>query len=100
MDEQDEGLTLVMPFVTCVSKGGPHDDESYVAGWQMGGISCLLLVGQPPLYQTTIRTDCTPQADLIAMDRGYIVEFAESEVEGWTVAVFTRTGLSTGGLAI
>jgi hypothetical protein len=88
--KDDDGMTLVMPFVTVASKGGPHDDEAFTAGWQMGGISCLLCMGQPQLYEVTIRTDCIPQADLIAMDRGYVLKTAESELEGWSFASFTR----------
>lgn len=79
-----------MPFVTVTSKGGPHDDASFTAGWQLGGISMLLLMGRPTLYETTIRTDCIAQADLIAMDRGYVLKTGESGVEGWSFAVFAR----------
>jgi hypothetical protein len=87
-----------MPFVVVASKGGPYDDDSFCSGWQMGGISCLLLIGHPAVYQTTIRTDCIEQADLIAMDRGYTLRIAHSDVEGWTFACFTRDGLGTGEL--
>lgn len=93
----DDGLMLVMPFVTVQSKGGPHDDVAYTAGWQMGGISCLLCMGQPQMYETTIRTDCIPQADLIAMDRGYTLQTVESEIEGWSFASFTRMAELGGG---
>ena len=87
-----------MPFVTVTSKGGPHDDESFVAGWQMGGISALLHVGQPAVYEVLIATACVPQADLIAMDKGYTVRFIDTEVDGyWTQAIFSRATELAGG---
>lgn len=81
---------LVMPFVTVASRGGPHEDHAFCAGWQMGGISVLLQLGQMPIYEVTIRTDCVPQADLIAMDRGYTLDTMASDVAGWTFARFTK----------
>lgn len=88
--EDDDGLDLVMPFVVAQSKGGPYEDEAFCAGWAMGGLSALLAVGRPAVHEVTIYTPAIPQADLIAMDRGYTVEFSDTDVEGWTYAVFTR----------
>jgi hypothetical protein len=82
---------LVMPFVTCASKGGPHDDGSYVAGWEMGALDAYLSYHQPSLHVVAIHAENVPQADLIAMKHGYRMELAEDEqVEGWEVATLTK----------
>lgn len=41
---------LVMPFVTVTSAGGPHDDDAYVAGFEMGALdACLRRLRRRPL---------------------------------------------------
>jgi hypothetical protein len=62
---------LVMPFVTVHSKGGPHDDESYIAGWTMGYLDAVLEHQKPAMHEDTIYQDSIPQADIIAMKHGY-----------------------------
>lgn len=69
----DEHLDLVMPFVTVTSKGGPHDDASYGAGWEMGALDLRLQVAAAlslPLPQATVQRINLPQLDLIAMKNG------------------------------
>lgn len=85
----EQAYELVMPFVTTASHGGPHDDDSFVAGWSM----CLLdvrLAAGPDLMVETVRSDCREQADLIAMKHGYRAEFADTDVDGWHHARFMR----------
>lgn len=81
---------MVMPFVTVTSKGGPHDDEPYTAGWEMGGLYARMeftVVHYP--FTLTIRSESVPQADLIAMKFGYRMTAVQSEeVPEWTVALF------------
>lgn len=80
----EPAFELVMPFVTVASKGGPHEDQAYVAGWEMGALDAFLQHGyvvNP--WQQTIRTDNVPQADRIAMKHGWIPEFSDDE-DGWT----------------
>lgn len=83
-DEEQAGYDLVMPFVTVASKGGPHEDQAYTAGWEMGALDAYLQYGnvQNP-WQQTIRTDNAPQADRIAMKNGWIAEF-DDDGNGWT----------------
>lgn len=81
---------LVMPFVTVTSKGGPHDDGSYVAGFEMGSLDIELRIGRGwvAVLERTIQTVNRPQADLIAMHRGWTATFTDTEVDGWTHATF------------
>lgn len=82
---------LVMPFVTVTSVSGPHDDTAYCAGFEMGRLDALLQVGERlgiGLLALTIQSANQPQADLIAMHRGFTAEFTESEVPEWVYAQF------------
>ncbi len=90
MSEQE--YELVMPFVTVVSKDGPHEDNSYAAGWAMG--SLYAEVQQASLIGATFYRDVAeenvPQAELIAMRYGYLTDTAPSEVEGWVLMGFAQ----------
>lgn len=86
----EPGYELVMPFVCVTSKGGPYDDESFTAGWQMGALYCLLDRVSPPVHEDTIRTNCCEQADLIAMRYGYTATFEQSEIDEWTFMTLTK----------
>lgn len=98
MSDEPE-YALVMPFVTCASNGGPHDDSSYVAGWEMGALDAALKhasalnIGPRPTLRTSIHADNQPQADLIAMKHGFHVVF--EEIDGhpdWMHAEFMEQG--------
>ncbi|MEV0357130.1 hypothetical protein AB0H71_13815 [Nocardia sp. NPDC050697] len=86
MTEDESGYALVMPFVTVTSKGGPHEDRAYCAGFAMGELDMALRMRKAidafPLSRP-IETVNRPQADLIAMKHGCVASFAETEVEGW-----------------
>ena len=73
LPEDTPGYELVMPFITVASKGGPHDDASYCAGWQCGGIDALLgmLAQVRGEFTVTALPEVVPQFDLIAMKHGY-----------------------------
>jgi hypothetical protein len=103
MDELDnpEGqgsYGMVMPFVTVASKGGPHDDESYAAGFEMGGLDATLKALAPftalVRMPVTIRSVNREQADLIAMKHGFTIDDVmwtdESGPDGWDVIVVRR----------
>jgi hypothetical protein len=90
-DEPSYGL--LMPFVTVTSKGGPHDDESYTAGWEMGALDSWLANGGTAVHSQVIRSDNRDQADLIAMRHGYRMT-AGVETDGWLNVIFTRGGTS------
>lgn len=89
-DGQPEGYSLVMPFVSVASKGGPYDDSAYCAGWAMGALDTRLATLALVSLSETVRTDDLGQADLVAMKNGYAMQRHESEVEGWTFVEFTR----------
>lgn len=75
--EQDQSL----PFVTIKSKGGPHDDESYEAGYQMGQLDAILGIPHIQVYGMAMLTANVKQADLIAMHHGFQMEVI-SEADG------------------
>lgn len=90
--EEEPGFDLVMPFVTVASKGGPHDDVSYVDGWAMGTLDARLEAQETnpaPIYEDTIRADNVPQADRIAMKHGYTAHFVDGP-DGWTFMTLRR----------
>jgi hypothetical protein len=99
-------FSIRLPFVTVTSAGGPHDDDSYVAGWEMGRLAAMLEWVPPTVTMLTVpmlhRVNL-PQADLIGMDNGFVmkdvtdlvdVETAEPDLIGsreeWAVVIFTR----------
>lgn len=90
-DEHDEPeYDLVMPFVTVASKGGPHEDVAYTAGWCMGALDALLEHRQPAAHEDTIYTDSVPQADRVAMKHGYSATFTEGP-DGWSFMELRRS---------
>ena len=89
-EERDEELELLMPFVTVTSVGGPHDDNSYTAGWEMGSLDARLEYERPAVLELTINSANTPQADLLAMKHGYVGVAGESQVDGWSFLTLTR----------
>jgi hypothetical protein len=94
MDEGQEqpGHDLVMPFLSVRSKGGPHDDDAYVAGYEMGILDALLEQQIEPITDRSIHADNRAQADLLAMRYGYVAEFGEVE-DGW-VSMTVRRAMS------
>jgi hypothetical protein len=87
-EEFTKNYDMVMPFVTVTSKGGPHDDDAYVAGFEMGRLDSELEYTTWPLVRT-IRTENVPQADLIAMRHGFRMEAVQSQWPEWSGALFT-----------
>ena len=77
---------LLMPFVPVKSRGGPHDDDAYVAGYEMGLLNAAL-EAMPSYHRAVLRTDNREQADLIAMRHEYIAVLKEAG-EGWLHAEF------------
>lgn len=89
-NEEDTPAGLVMPYVSCVSRGGPHDDESYVCGYEMGELDARLKYEQPDQLVLTIHTENVEQADLIAMLHGYKAEKAVTDYPEWTFMRLTK----------
>lgn len=90
-----DGVTaeLLMPFVTVASKDGPHEDTSYVAGWEMGALYTELEHSRTPRLERFIHASNAPQADLIAMNHGYIAEIEPTGHDDWSTLRLTRTGV-------
>jgi hypothetical protein len=93
----DSEYQIVMPFITVTSKGGPHDDASYVAGYQMGLIDARLAMlastcGDDSGMVSTVSVENRTQADLLAMRHGFTVNFDEPAPESpdWLRASFRR----------
>lgn len=87
-------FSLVMPFVVCASKGGPYDDEAFVAGYAAGLIDHALstLGVDETRVVFTVRPLLVPQLDLLAMRYGFTmtVERWEEDPDEWVSVVFTR----------
>jgi hypothetical protein len=99
---------MVMPFVTVTSKGGPHDDDSYVAGFEVGEIHgelrtvhnfCGALGSDKPslTIAKTVHTANLEQLDLVAMAHGFTMRTVGDQpgevasiFEEWTHVEFTR----------
>jgi hypothetical protein len=81
---------LVMPFLPVASKGGPYDDDAFVAGYEMGRLDAELKAS-PGLrrVETMVHSPNAGQADLLAMQHGYTctAEVCEEYPE-WTRVVF------------
>lgn len=84
---------LVMPFVVVKSKGGPYDDDSFVAGWRAGVIDKQLEAHDSPAVDgespISVETALLPQLDLIAMSHGYHMKFVPWTDEFWSLVTFT-----------
>lgn len=84
-DRDDRGChELLMPFLSVASRGGPHEDDSYVAGWEMGALDAELRLGRPPAVDRVIHTANRDQADLIAMRHGYTARVTPSNTDEWS----------------
>lgn len=64
---------LVMPFVVCVSKGGPYEDQAFVAGVQFGGLWTMAQANLTPILAMVYK-ELLPQIDLLAMNFGYTLD--------------------------
>lgn len=98
-DADGEGYELLMPFVVTKSHGGPWDDESFVAGWELRRLDAVLSQAEGIDFTRAltiiaqIRTDGVPQAELIAMKYGFTLEAGEVDpgvAPGWSILTITR----------
>lgn len=90
---------LVMPFVVCRTNGGPYDDQSFVAGYQVAAIDSALVVAAAigasviPVAQCVYRP-LLPQLDLVGMRHGYRMRShdvtAGDDAETWSTVEFYR----------
>ena len=89
------GFSIDVPFVTVASVGGPHDDLSYVCGFEVARLDAELgLLGtvdgdlawtpDMPYHRTNV-----PQIDLGAMGHGFTVTEVGGDAE-WVYLRFER----------
>lgn len=85
---------LVYPFIVCASHGGPYDDETFVAGVQVGWIDRTLAVADatditPVTF--TVRTVLLAQLELVGMAHDYpVMLMEETSIKEWTLIAFHR----------
>lgn len=82
---------LIYPFVSIASNGGPHDDESYVCGYEVGRIDAALsmLPQSVAVVRYLIHEANIQQIDLLAMHYGFTSHLGEVE-DGWVTAALSR----------
>jgi hypothetical protein len=97
LDEPEgDGYELLVPFVACVSQGGPFDDNSFVAGFQAGqldqALAAAAVVTATEVVVMTF-TALTRQLELIAMRRGFPLMTAEvvEAAPEWSNITFRTT---------
>jgi hypothetical protein len=81
MGEDEVKYELQMPFVTCQSVGGPHEDNAYVAGWAMGSLDAKLQFGPREIQFLMLQKDNRQQLDLILMKHGYSFRILDRPVD-------------------
>lgn len=77
VEQTQQHMSLVVPFVACRSQGGPYDDEGFAAGFQAGEIHRALLMAAPAhaaqVRFPMVRSNLLPQLDLLAMHAGFTI---------------------------
>lgn len=89
-DDRDHSDELVMPFICVQSAGGPYDDRSFVAGFQLGGVQRALQIAGTLACTVLLYTEAVRQADLIAMAEGFKMDVLSVTSDGWTHVGFTK----------
>lgn len=91
-DNGEAAWAPVMPFLPVTSKGGPFDDQAYVAGYEMG-LLCRALSDEDatePISQVILSAN-VGQADLLAMRFGWHLEAVFPADDGtWTAIELLR----------
>lgn len=91
--DMDSEWELVMPFITCLSQGGVHDDVSYMAGYECGLIDAELEFRRPKELERVLHYENLGMLDLIAMRNGYAMDhmpWSESDAVEWANVIFKR----------
>jgi hypothetical protein len=82
-EPEDVDYGMVLPFVVVASKGGPFDDDAYVAGFEAGQMFESLShirMHSPDIYMKLampVHAANRDQLDLIAMHYGLTAKFTE-----------------------
>jgi hypothetical protein len=76
-EEHEHALEMVLPFVVVKSKGGPYDDDAFVAGYQCGLIDKQLEIAAATnaqgVLEPIVRRALLPQLELHGMRHGFPV---------------------------
>lgn len=98
-DDAADGMTLEMPFLPVQSKGGPHDDAAFAAGWMCGQFYYGMRNGGVSVIDQWVTPDLLQQLDLIAMKYGWrLVVGQASEDEEWVQVVAYAPEAVTAGV--
>lgn len=91
-DETEPEYGLLYPFTVCTSKGGPYEDQAFVAGVQFGRVAAAMERQEPLIGPVMVRSDLVPQIDLAAMHHGYTLsaEAWDEHPDEWSRATLTR----------
>lgn len=87
---------IAMPFVTVSSKGGPHDDQSYTCGYEMGYLDATLdalnQAAATVSWEVTIHSANLAQADLVGMQYGLTMELGtwDATIDAQTAKEWAR----------
>lgn len=87
--DQEPQWQMIMPLVACASQGGPYPDDAYCAGWEMGSLFQILAQSAVRAMAMSIRADNCAQADLIAMNAGFVMQ-VHQVADGWASVEFTH----------
>lgn len=89
---QEGEYGFVMPFTVCQSKGGPYDDQSFVAGFQAGAIFAMLkaakAVGAATTLPHPVYAEMIHQLDLVGMQFGFELVADLAEDPDWRLVWF------------
>lgn len=83
-----------IPLVSVTSRGGPFDDESYKAGFELGQFSAMLSALPDTVthyaYPIMVRVSNLHQMDLVAMNYNFCLHVTQIE-EACALVVVTRS---------
>jgi hypothetical protein len=96
--DHEHELEMVLPFVVVKSKGGPYDDDAFVAGYQCGLIDKQLEIAAATnaqgVAEPIVRRSLLPQLELHGMRHGFPVlkvgDSGDPELGEWCWVTFLR----------
>jgi hypothetical protein len=71
-DTAEPTWELTVPFIACTSQGGPYDDLSFAAGFDLGQLFAQMEKATEPIKRY-VRGPSFRQLDLLAMHRGWVL---------------------------
>jgi hypothetical protein len=89
----DDITSDTAPIVVGRERGGPYDDQAYLAGMEAGAASFMLRAAvwrQTEPYPMSVDVENVPQVDLIAMQYGYLAERQGGDADGRALLWFVK----------